>query len=170
MIFNKTRSKEIEAKLNYFKEAKEDIESNLCKLQKEHNTAIKEIESLKSELSTQKDTLIAKFKKLYQEKLIKATEESKKLYKEAVIGREEDKKKINNLIRGIKLQKHKKASIDTLELKKANNELKKANNELKNKLMKVEKNRNELEKALNKKRLTKEQNKKKQDLLKLRRR
>lgn len=156
MIFNKARIQKLEEKLNYFREAKDTIESNFCKLQKEYNAAIKEIENLKNELSTQKDTLIVKFKNLYQEKLIKATEESKKLYKEAVIGRKEDKKKINNLIKGIKLQKHKKANVDTLELKKTNNELKKANNELKNKLIKVEKNRNELEKALNKKRLTKE--------------
>ncbi|MBK2028380.1 hypothetical protein IB655_08435 [Francisella noatunensis] len=88
MIFNKARIQELEEKLNYYREAKETIESNFCNLQKEHNTAINEIESLKNELSTQKDTLIAKFKKLHQEKLIKATEESKKLYEEAVIGRE----------------------------------------------------------------------------------
>ena len=148
MIFNKTRIKELEERVDYFRTERDTIQLNFFKLQKEHDEALQEIDSLKNELSTQKDTLIAKFKNKYQEKLKKSIEDSKKLYEEAIIGREDDKKKINNLIKGIKLQKNKNKGIDISRLKKK---------------------RNDLEKALNKKRLTKEQNQKKQELLNFRR-
>ena len=144
-------------------ELKKEIQEHKSSIQSLHNKNI-QLMSLKPPTESEKikelEFTIKKLKLDYQESNFKLKSSNKRLLDE----QNDLKERINHLVRGIKAQKDKNRYSNIPQLKKASNELKNANNDLVKKLSLVEKKRGELEKSLNQKRLSKEQQKQRESL------
>jgi len=117
----------------------------------------KNLESLKPPSESEKVKELENYIAMIRTEYSRTTSQKMNIIKRKSEELEKDKQRINNLIAGIKKLKEKNRQSDVSQLKNANNGLKNSNNELVTKLSQVEKKRDELEKALNKKRLSTEQ-------------